>query len=160
MENLVMVLNVSGLRKWKFQSGWGYLIPAIIVIPFSIFIAVELILSVNGNIERLQTANIYTYWYFISLLLLPSSIMPYKHYSKEMYGKQLKLKVSFDEKVVTGTFMAKNGDTRSNKIEIEYVKEYVKYFKIGRSFYNFYFLPKSKLSKEQLEAIRSLKKPN
>lgn len=156
MDDLIISLSVSGLKKWKRQSGWLYLIICIIGYFFLIFNCFYLTFFIYK--WEPDAAKFYLYWFYVSFSLALILSRPYHSYSHYMYGKELKIKISFTENTISGNFIAKNGDMRCTKTEISYFKECKKYYKVGRSFYNFFFIPKGFLSKEQIQQLNKVSK--
>lgn len=153
MEDIIVSLYVAQAKKWKLKSGWYFLFPAAIVYILLFYSAVTLSYGIYFK-DDATFSRFYLTMFLICWAWFLPSIKPYYSYSQHLFGETLKLKISLVEKTIVGVFQAKNGNTRSTKIEIEYIKEYPAYFKVGRSFYNFFFVPKASLKKEQIESLR------
>lgn len=157
MEDIVVSLYVVQAKKWKLKSGWYFLLPPAIVYTLLMFNVIFLSYGIYFKNDALFS-SFYLTAFFVCLAWLLPSTKPFYSYSQHLFGETLKIKISVEEKTILGVFQAKNGNTRSTKNEIEYIKEYPAYFKIGRSSYNFFFVPKRGLSREQTKSIRSLLK--
>lgn len=142
--------------KWKFASLWPIYILTILegvcaIVSF-IFMGIKI---------WLNEADVPCFTLFVATLMLvliiPVNIIFIAKFSNKVLFEEIKVTIDTTNRTIEVVSTDANGNVLTTKNNIAYRKEKNKLFMIGDSNFNFFYVPKAGIKKDEIKAIRSVK---